>query len=140
VRRPFWMRRRKESATLLPLSPLLLDLFVSTSLHTQPLQVHAGENIDQWEVEAVGQQRKRVSDAYVKSCQWRRLELRSWSLAMSCMLKGGEKKRVRGAVTASTTTCIMSRTPSIVLCVKWSRWVHTQLCMLVGTTSYSTYS
>jgi hypothetical protein len=59
------MRRRKESATLLPLSPLLLDLFVSTSLHTQPLQVHTGENIDEWEVEAVGQQRKRVSEAYV---------------------------------------------------------------------------
>jgi hypothetical protein len=59
------MRRRKVSPTLLPLSPLLLDLFVSTSLHTQPLQVHTGENIDEWEVEAIGQQRKRVSEAYV---------------------------------------------------------------------------
>jgi hypothetical protein len=59
------MRRRKESATLLPLSPLLLDLLVCTSLHTQPLLVHTGENIDEWEVEAVGQQRKRVSEAYV---------------------------------------------------------------------------
>ena len=137
MRRPFWtrMRRRKVSATLLPLSPLLLDLLVCTSLHTQPLQEHTGENIDEWEVEAVGQQRERVSEAYVT---WRRLELRSWSLAMSCILKGGEMKSVRGAVTASATTCIMSRTPSIVLCVKCSRWVHTQLCMLVGTTSYST--
>ena len=106
------------SATLLPLSPLLLDLLVSTSLRSQPLQEHTGENIDEWEVEAVGQQRERVSEAYVT---WRRLELRSWSLAMSCILKGGEMKSVRGAVTASTTTCIMSRTPSIVLCVKWSR-------------------
>jgi hypothetical protein len=59
------MKRRKESATLLPLSPLLLDLLVCTSLHTQPLQEHTGENIDEWEVEAVGQQRKRVSEAYV---------------------------------------------------------------------------
>ncbi len=59
------MRRRKESPTRLPLSPLLLDLFVSTSLRTQPLQVHTGEHIDEWEVEAVGQQRKRVSEAYV---------------------------------------------------------------------------
>ena len=130
MRRPFWtrMRRRKESATLLPLSPLLLDLFVSTSLHTQPLQVHTGENIDEWEVEAVGQQRKRVSEAYVT---WRRLELRSWSLPMSCILKGGEMKSVRGAVKASATTCIMSRTPSMVLCVKWSRSALAHRCMLV---------
>ena len=42
---------------------------------------------------------------------------------------------VKAAVTASATTCIMSRTPSIVLCVKWRRWVHAQRCMLVGTTS-----
>ncbi len=37
---------------------------------------------------------------------------------MSCMLKGGEMKSVRGAVTASATTYIMSRTPSIVLPVR----------------------
>ncbi len=54
------MKRRKESATLLPLSPLLLDLLVCTSLHTQPLQEHTGENIDEWEVEEFKDCQKRT--------------------------------------------------------------------------------
>jgi hypothetical protein len=61
------MRRRKESLTLLPLSPLLLDLFVCTSLLTQPRLEHTGENVDEWEVEAVGQQLRTKESRTVSS-------------------------------------------------------------------------
>ena len=99
MRRPFWtkMTRRKVSAARLPPSALLLVLVVTTSLRTLPRQEQ------QVKISMSGRSRKLDSNA--KECEKRmlhsrKLQLRSSSLAMSCMLKAGEMKSERAAVTA----------------------------------------
>jgi hypothetical protein len=123
VRRPFWTRRK---ICCLRQRYCLTSSSVCTSALSPYRNIQVTMTIS-------GRSRHLHSNA--KECEdrmleWRRLELSSWSLAMSCMLKGREMKRLRAAVTASATACIMSRTPSIVLCVKW-RWAHAQGRMVV---------